>query len=310
MSVRLIAFAFLAAFVPAPGLAENPAPTHADVSYGPHDRNVLDFWKADSTRATPVIVFIHGGGFSKGDKSGIRKDSIIKASLDRGISFAAINYRYRSAAPIQEILRDCARAIQFLRSKAADWNIDKTRFASYGGSAGAGTSLWLAYHDDLADPASADPVLRESTRLTCAGANSTQFTYDIPRWKELFEKADQSVAEQLLLPTFYGLTTWTELESEAGKKIRSDCDMCGLISKDDPPVFLSTKGPGGPVTGRGHLLHHPLHAKAIQDRCREVGCIAVADLPGLEIRPGTDQPRDLSSFLFQNLQPAVSGPRK
>jgi len=303
MSVRLIAFTLLAALVqPDLGLAQNPAPTSSDVSYGPHDRNVLDFWKAESKTPTPVIVYIHGGGFTKGDKSGIRKDKIIQQALDRGISFAAINYRYRSAAPIQDILRDSARAIQFLRFKSADWNIDKTRIASYGGSAGAGTSLWLAYHDDLADPANPDPVLRESTRLTCAGANSTQFTYDIPRWKELFEKTEQSVAEQLLLPTFYGLTTWTELESDAGKKIRRDCDMCGLISKDDPPVFLSTKLPGGPVTDRGHLLHHPLHAKAIQDRCREIGVVAVADLPGLEIRPAQDQPRDLPEFLFRNLQ--------
>ncbi len=53
--------------------------------------------------------------------------------------------------------------------KADDWNVDKTRVAAYGGSAGAGTSLWLAFHDDLADPKSADPVLRESSRLRMRG---------------------------------------------------------------------------------------------------------------------------------------------
>lgn len=280
-----------------------PVPTVTDAKYGPHERNVLDFWKAPSDTPAPVIVYIHGGGFTKGDKSGVRKDRIVQQALDRGISFAAVNYRYRAAAPIQDILRDCARAIQFLRFQASEWNIDKTRIASYGGSAGAGTSLWLAFHDDVADPNNSDPVLRESSRLTCAAANSTQFSYDIPKWKELFGKSTQSPAEELLVPSFYGYATWTELESEPGKKVRADCDMCGLISKDDPPVFLHTTQPGGDVKDRGHLLHHPLHAKAIQDRCRDCGIEAVADLPGLEIRPGKDQPGTVSEFLFRKLQP-------
>ncbi|HVJ85905.1 MAG TPA: alpha/beta hydrolase [Caulifigura sp.] len=305
MTVRLVMVSLLISGTARVVCAQSPAPTSTDVKYGPHERNVLEFWKADSAKPAPVLVFIHGGGFVNGDKSGIRKDGIIKDALDRGISFASINYRFRGTTPIQDILRDCARAIQFIRFNAADWNVDKTRIASYGGSAGAGTSLWLAFHDDLADPSNADPVLRESTRLTCAGANATQFSYDIPRWKELFGKTQQTTAEELLLPTFYGYATWTQLDSEAGKKVRSDCDMCGLISKDDPPVFLFTRQPGGDVKDRGHLLHHPLHAKAIQDRCRELGVEAIAELPGLDIHPANGQPREMRDFLFKNLQSAA-----
>src|SRR3954466_7126937 len=44
-------------------LAKNP-PTFADVPYGPFERNKLDFWKAKSDKPAPVIVFIHGGGFT------------------------------------------------------------------------------------------------------------------------------------------------------------------------------------------------------------------------------------------------------
>ena len=85
--------------------------------------------------------------------------------------------------------RDCARAIQFLRYHAKKFNLDKTRIASMGGSAGAGTSLWLAFHDDLADPANPDPVLRESSRITAAAATGTQATYDLLRWKEFLGEA-------------------------------------------------------------------------------------------------------------------------
>jgi hypothetical protein len=283
--------------------AENPPPTLADVHYGPHERNVLDFWRAKSDKQTPVVVFIHGGGFKAGDKSKVLEDRIVKQCLDAGVSFAAINYRYRTYTPIQDVLRDCARAIQFIRSKAGDWNVDKTRVASYGGSAGAGTSLWLAFHDDLADPKSSDSVLRESSRLSCAGANSCQFSYDILKWEQLFGEAAKKYQEaDAVWPGFYGLKTEEELRGAAGAKWRADCDMHGLISKDDPPVFLSSAMRGGEVTDRGQLLHHPKHAEAIKKRCEEVGVEVVASIPALQIKPGPSQPADLREFLFKHLK--------
>ena len=66
--------------------------------------------------------------------------------------------------PVKGCLFDAARAIETLRSKAKEWDIDPTRIASTGGSAGACTSLWIAMHDDLAEPSSDDPIDRESTR--------------------------------------------------------------------------------------------------------------------------------------------------
>ena len=92
---------------------------------------------------------------------------LLKDCLDSGISVAAINYRYSTQAIAPAPFQDGARAVQFLRSKAKDWNLDPQRFAATGGSAGAGISLWLGFHNDLADPKSEDPVLRQSTRLAC-----------------------------------------------------------------------------------------------------------------------------------------------
>ena len=45
---------------------DTPAkPTYADVSYGPHERNVLDFWKAEGEGPRPLLVYIHGGGWTR-----------------------------------------------------------------------------------------------------------------------------------------------------------------------------------------------------------------------------------------------------
>ena len=158
-------------------------PTEANVPYGTHPRQVLDFWKAKSETPTPVMFAIHGGGWVNGDKSGYR--GAAKTFLDAGISVVAINYRMVTEAtekgiepPVKWPLEDAARALQFVRSKAKEWNIDKVRIGATGGSAGGCSSLWLLYHDDLADPKSADPVARESTRLYCAAVIGAQTTLD------------------------------------------------------------------------------------------------------------------------------------
>jgi acetyl esterase/lipase len=187
----------------APLSARDPeiAPTFKDVNYGPHERNVLDFWQAKSEKPTPVVVYIHGGGFVAGDKSSVNA-AMLKVCLDAGISCAAINYRYTTTAPFPGPMHDSARAIQFIRSKATEWNIDPKRIAAYGGSAGAGISMWLAFHDDLANPHSEDPVLRQSSRLTCAGSIGGQSTYDPLKIKELI--GGRAWQHPALLP-FYNL---------------------------------------------------------------------------------------------------------
>ena len=153
-------------------------PTFKDVSYGPYERNKMDFWKANTTAPAPLVVAMHGGGFIGGDKAEAEREQSITYFLERGISFASINYRYSTQAPYPAPMLDGARAIQFLRSKAGEWNIDPKRIAAYGASAGGGISLWLAFHDDLADAKSSDAIAQQSSRLICAAAVGGQTTYD------------------------------------------------------------------------------------------------------------------------------------
>ena len=137
------------------------APTFSNIKYGPNKRNVLDLWQAKSDQPTPLLICIHGGGFSMGDKNGFREDhELINAMRDAGISVAAINYRLteegKNAYPIP--MHDGARAVQYLRYHAKKYNLDKTRFGALGGSAGGCMLMWLGFHDDLAQPKSKDRV--------------------------------------------------------------------------------------------------------------------------------------------------------
>lgn len=179
----LLAVRLSAAVEPAPE-PEAPSavsPTQENLPYGTHERQKLDFYKATADKPTPLLFYVHGGGWTAGDKRKLNP----KPYLDAGISVVSINYRYSWQAqidgvvpPVKAPLEDAARALQFVRSKAAEWNIDKQRIGATGGSAGACTSMWLAMHDDMADPESSDPIARESTRLLCAAATRGQTSLD------------------------------------------------------------------------------------------------------------------------------------
>ena len=124
--------------------SEIPKPTQSEVRYAKHERNVLDFWKAKSKKPAPVAFIIHGGGWKGGSKERLDRFADANALLKAGISVVAINYRYVTddeSPPVKAPLHDAARALQFIRSKAKEWNIDKTRIGAAGGSAGACSSL-------------------------------------------------------------------------------------------------------------------------------------------------------------------------
>ena len=217
---------------PKAGQPAKPKPDLADVKYGPHERNVLYLWKARSERPTPLVVFIHGGGFQGGSKEAVPAP-LVHGLLAAGVSVMAINYRLSPGVAFPAHYMDCARAIQFARSKARDWNLDPKRVAAVGGSAGAGTSLWLAFHDDLADPKSDDPVLRQSTRLTCMAVMGAQTSYD-PRVIKAW--VGEAAARHPALTGFYGLKA-DELDTPRAHRLYEAASPITHLTKDDPPVY-------------------------------------------------------------------------
>mgnify|MGYP001156980357 FL=1 len=154
--------------------AAGEEPTYKNEKYDTkHTRNVLDFWKADSSKPTPVVIYFHGGGFIQGDKSQIPSKQIIDKYLDAGVSFASCNYPFienQSAAEYTKVMKHCGRAIQFLRSKSKDWNIDSRRFGAIGASAGALISEWLGYGPEIGSRRSRDKVGRYSSKVQVVGS--------------------------------------------------------------------------------------------------------------------------------------------
>ena len=170
-----------------------PVPTLADVPYGQHPKQMLTFWKAESKTPTPWVFHIHSGSWTGGQRifGLITVPGFVQDLLNHGISVVSVEYRFIGEAtadgvnpPVRGPMLDAARALQFVRSKATEWNLDKQRVAACGDSAGGCTSLWLAFHPDLADPKSADPVARESTRPSCVAVLHPQTSLDPQQMRE------------------------------------------------------------------------------------------------------------------------------
>jgi acetyl esterase/lipase len=260
---------------------KNPTPTAADVRYGPAERNVFDFWQAKSDKPTPLLFYIHGGGWMGGDKKGIAVEPFLK----EGISVVSINYRYISQAqevlpPVKAPLHDAALALQTVRSRAAEWNIDKTRIGASGGSAGACSSLWLAFHPDMADPKSENPIARESTRLYCAAVNGAQTTLDpqqMKEWTPNSKYGGHAFLPGKERPTF-------EAFLAAREKILpwiAEYSPYALVSSDDPPVYLFFSAPPALGQEQKDPTHTANFGVKLQEHCKANGVTAELFYPGV-----------------------------
>jgi arylformamidase len=256
-------------------------PTQAEVAYGPHTRNVLDFWQAEGQGPRPLLVYIHGGGWVGGDKK--QDTSNYQSFLDRGISCAAVNYRLTGEAPLPAPVHDAARAIQFLRTKAADWNIDTEHIALTGGSAGACTSMWILLHDDLADPQSADPVLKESTRVCAAAVSAGQTSIDpkvIEGWLGPNVLKHRMINMAVGEPTIEGALA----NYDKHRELYAEFSPYNFVSADDPPLLMTYGGDMTlPSKDAGHGIHHPLFGVKLKEKSDKVGHECHLLIPGVSV---------------------------
>lgn len=298
----------------------------ATLTYGPGDLQEMDVFLPDVEGPTPVVIYYHGGGFTGGQRSagysgGSTAD--VQSYLEAGMAFITVDYTLLEPGSETEgvikSLRDCRRALQFVRYHAETLNVDPEAIGLSGGSAGAGTSLWLAFHDDMADPTSDDLIARESTRVHVAAVNSAQATYDLFRWPpDVFSPTYPLTIEELMsnipraaqVATFYGqpITLATDpdtleanLRTTEYEAYRADVDMLAWMSADDPPFYVrNNAADAAPEDDDFDLLHHPLHAAALDDRAEEVGVEHIVVAPALDLGLGSG---DAADFLLDHLAP-------
>ncbi|MFM7859688.1 MAG: hypothetical protein ACKO96_49105, partial [Flammeovirgaceae bacterium] len=110
-----------------------------DIAYDSKTRTQFDIWLPTSNSPTGLVIYVHGGGFTSGDKdfvytvqSGGAWDfpTDIRYLLQNNIAFATVRYTYLNntgeTEGVKKPMSDVKRALQYIRSRASDFNIDKT----------------------------------------------------------------------------------------------------------------------------------------------------------------------------------------
>lgn len=276
--------------------AANPAPAHADISYGPHPHQLLDIHLPFSGSGPFPVLLWFGGIWQPG-----KAVPDVNRFLPHGVAMIAVQTRTmtdatkdKASPPISYVLEDAVRVVQFVRANAEKWNLNPERIAVGGGSQGALPALYVGNSKDRADPAASDPVARASSRVTCVAAYRCQPTIDPKRMQE-WVPGVQWGAPALGCSFEESLKRREEL-----LPIIQKWSPDALLHKDAAPMYFENEwGLTQPkdITESNYKVHSPAWAVGFQKLALAAGATCDVKYPG---HP-TEGYKDIWDFILQQL---------
>lgn len=277
--------------------ANQPVASASDISYGPHPHQVLDLYLPEKS-AEPMPVLVWFGGLWQPARHPVDP----KRFVSQGIAIAAVEMRTmtdatqdRANPPIAYVMNDAARAVQFLRHQAAQWHLDPERIAVGGGSQGALPALYLGCASDRANPASADPVERESTHVTCVAAYRSQPSIDPKRMQEWVPGVKWGA------PAF-GVTFEESLaRRDEFLRVIAQWSPDALIHRGAAPIYFENEwGLTKPadITEANYTVHSPAWGLGFQKLAQAAGATCYVKFPGHD----TEGYADIWDFIARSLK--------
>jgi acetyl esterase/lipase len=283
------------AFCAALSLHGQPAPAFKDIAYGPRERQTLDIYLSDGGGPRPVVLFIHGGGWTGGDKVQTLQtapSNVLKRVRAAGCALVSINYRFIADAkaenifpPVTAPLQDARTALQFLRLNAAKWELDPDRVVVFGGSAGAFSSLWLALSPEMAEPDSPDPLKRMSSRVLAVAGLAAQTSID-PEQMRAWAGPKLTYGGHA-----FGVGSFAAFLKRRDEFARyyPVLSPASLVSADDPPIYLFYGNKLDDASDKpAYHTHSPRFGIEFQKVAQKAGasCVLVYPRSGLPVPAG------------------------
>ena len=275
---------------------------YKNISYGPDRKNTLDLWIADSKSNSPFVIYIHGGGFGAGSKNAAySKNNFkrVKKLLKNNISFATIDYSFKNNEDfLFSSLNDAKRALQFLRFNGEKYNLLKDRVALMGSSAGATSSLWIGFQDDMSDKNSPDPILRESTKVSCIVGMAAAHSLNLNRWKNMAD-VDEAYLKSIFKKYLGKMDAEKWMQRSFDENYISEVDFFEKMDANDPPIFIFNPGKNRKPKNIADFHHNPLHAKVLKQKADSLKLKNVVYAPRIGIIDKSGQ--GVVDFIIENL---------
>ena len=202
----------------------------------------------------PVIVWIHGGGFTGGSKtSGYQR---VMRFVTRGYLGVTIDYRFATEKVFPAQLQDCKCAIRFLRAHAKQYNLDPKHIGVWGGSAGGNLVAMLGVTGGVKEFEGDGGWEKESSRV-----QAVVDYFGMTDFLAIYEMAKQGTSTVRFLP----MDGNESISHLLGVKYFENPDLCRkaspttYASKDDAPFYIF-HGDLDPLTmhEQGELLNEAL----------------------------------------------------
>jgi acetyl esterase/lipase len=224
------------------------------------------YYPKTGSLAVPAVLYVHGGGWTAGDKRAGAGTQLIPELVSRGYLVAAINYRLAPDYKIPDQIGDVKCAVRYLREKAALYGIDPRRIGAVGGSAGGHLVALLGASDTDAKLEGLGGYGSQSSRVQAV--------------VDLFGPADlPTMFKSAASPQIQRLFGATDPYSETVKKV----SPVTHITRDDPP-FLILHGDNDTTVPleQSQILHEQLTAAGVNST------LVVVQNAGHSFRPVPD----------------------
>lgn len=195
-----------------------------DITYGSAGGVALKldiYYPRAVSGAVPAVVYVHGGGWTQGDKSGGAGAIEIPELVARGFLVASVDYRLAPRYKFPAQIEDVKCAVRFLRTNASSYGINPEKFGAWGGSAGGHLVALLGTTDT-------------SAGLEGSGGHAGQSTH-VQAVVDMFGPTDLAVLFRGYRgPTLEQVFGTSDADSQAVRL----ASPVTYVSPDDPPFLI------------------------------------------------------------------------
>lgn len=232
----------------------------------------LDLYVPEGKGPFPLVIIIHGGGFKKGDKTGIASLNKIKYLLKENYASVSINYRLSDEAIYPAQIYDVKAAVRYLRANAQKFRLDPDHFGAWGPSAGGTLAALLGTTCDVTELEGAD--LGNAEYSSCVQAVVDWFgLVDLLKMDEQFEGTGCPVGYD---DPNSDESKWVGAPIQTVPELVNKTNPMNYIDAGDPPFFIQH--------GADDCRVPPEQSKALADALRAaIGKenVYYSELPGV-----------------------------